>query len=147
LDRWKVLFWFCLTGSDNSRSSVWLTSIVIEDWADMNEPLSVFSISFPSCQRGFLHQLSSKKTGSTVIYADSNILILHNYGWIYFVNLSNGEMLNSLYVGLFTCFKDVSSFYIPSRTMLVLAGGRHLHFFKIHNVEGNLPSIGSIDNI
>jgi hypothetical protein len=144
LDSWKVLFWFCLTGSDNSRSSVWLTSI---DRADMNKRLSVFSISFPSCQRSFLHQLSSKPAGSTVIYADSNILILHNCGWIYFVNLSNSKMLNSLYVGLFTCFKDVSSFYIPSRAILVLAGEIHLHFFKIHNVEGNLPSIGSIDHI
>ena len=145
LHDYDLVYWFCLTGAKNSRSSIWLTSM-FTSWEDWNEPLCVSSINFPCCKRGFYHKLFLKQFGNTIIYADSNILILHHYGWIYFFNLADGEILTSLYVGLFPGFQNVSSFYIPSRGILVLAGKLHLVFFKIHNIEGNLPSIGAIHN-
>ena len=145
LHDYDLVYWFCLTGAKNSRSSIWVTSM-FASIDDLNEPLCVSSINFPCCTLGFYHELFLKQFGNTIIYADSNILILHHYDWIYFFNLADGKILTSLYVGLFPGFQDVSSFYIPSRAILVLAGKLHLVFFKIHNIEGNLPSIGAIHN-
>ncbi len=132
--------WFCLTGTENSRSSVWVTHMFTSSDVDWSEPLRVSSIDFPSDKRGFSHQLPLQHFVTGVIYVDSNILIIHKNEWIYLVNVPVGKIITSLYVGLFPGFQNLSSFYIPSRGILVFAGTTHTKFFKIHNIESNLPS-------
>ena len=132
--------WFCLTGTENSRSSLWVTHMFTSLDEDWSEPLRVSSIDFPSDKRGFSHQLPLQHFVTGVIFVDSNILIIHKNEWIYLVNLPVGKIITSLYVGLFPGFQNLSSFYIPSRGILVLAGTTHTKFFKIHNIESNLPS-------
>ena len=131
--------WFCLTGTENSRSSMWVTYMFTSFEDDWNEPLCTYSIDFPSCKQGFWHEIYLQHGISGVIYADSNILIIHKNDWIFFVKLSVGKITNSLYVEPFRCFQNVSSLYIPSRGILVLAGTGHTNFFRIHNIESNLP--------
>ena len=146
-DRWKLssagrlvgsdkVFWFSLIESGNFRKVIWVTPSKV-----LSQNLCVSSIEFPSCKEGFRHECSFEQFGgNTIIYADAKMLILLGYDWIHFVNLADGKILNSLYVGL-RAFENVSSFYIPSRAILVLAGIEHLFLFKIHNMEGNLPGI------
>ena len=126
--------WFCLTGTQNSRSSIWLTS----SWWSSDKPLAIYSIDFPSCKRSFWHELPLKNL-HVVVYADSNRLIIHQDKWIHIVNVSAGKIITSLYVGHDVASLNVSSFYIPSRGILVLGGEGYAKFFKIHNIENNLP--------
>ena len=130
--------WFCLTGTENSRSSMWVTHMLTSFEDARHEPLCIYSIDFPSCKRSFWHEIFLQHCVTGVIYVDSNILIIHKNEWIYFVNLSVGKIVTSLYVGLFRGFQNVSSFYVPSRGILVLAGTTHTIFFRIHNIESNL---------
>ena len=131
--------WFCLTGTENSRSSMWVTHMFTSSGDDWNEPLCTYSIDFPSCKPGFWHEIYLQHFINGVIHVDSHTLIIHKNAWIYFVNLSVGKIITSLYVGLFRGFQNVSSFYVPSRGILVLAGTRHTKFFRIHNIESILP--------
>ncbi len=125
--------WFCLTGTENSRSSIWLTSSA----GHINERLAVSSIDFPSCKQSFWHELPLNNLRHVVVYADSNCLIIHQDKWIYFLNVSAGEIITSLYVGHHVVSLDVFSFYIPSRGILVLGGTGYAKVFKIHNIENN----------
>ena len=129
---------FCLTGTQNSRSSIWLTYMDNID-KDSSEPLAISSIDFPSSKRSFLHELPLNDFPHVVVYADSNSLIIHEDKWIYFVNVSTGKIITSLYVGHDVASLNVSSFYIPSRGILVLGGESYAKFFKIHNIENNSP--------
>ena len=138
IDGFQRVSWFCLTGTENSRSSIWLTHRISCSNVVRIEPHDISSIDFPSCQRSDLHELPLSFL-SVVVYADSNSLIMHQDKWIHFVNVSTGEIITSLYVGHDVASLDVSSFYIPSRGILVLGGRRYANFFKIHNIENNLP--------
>ena len=135
----NFMYCFCLTGTENSRSSIWLT----HSTSDMpsNVPLAISSVHFSRCNRSFFHQLPSKYYHHSVqiVYADSNSLIIHHDEWIHFINVSTGKIIPSLYVGHDVASLNVSSFYIPSRGILVLAGESYAKFFKIHNIENNLP--------
>ena len=126
---------FCLTGTENSRSSIWLTS----SWWSSDKPLAISCIHFPSCKQSFMHKLLLNDFISVVVYADSNSLIIHQDKWIYFLNVSAGKIITSLYVGHHVASLSVSSFYIPSRGILVLGGKTYVKFLKIHNIEKNLP--------
>ena len=132
--------WFCLTGTKNSRSSLWVTFIggCIED---RNEPLSIYSIDFPNGEH-WEHELCVPFMSSRVIYGDSKILILHNREWIHFINSSNGAIINSFYLvdfQHFVVFSSLPSFYIASRSILILTGPTHVKVFKFHNFENCLP--------
>ncbi|CAB4036125.1 E3 ubiquitin- ligase DZIP3 [Paramuricea clavata] len=132
--------WFCLTGTENSRSSIWVT-YTFTSWQDPNEPLCISSIDFPSCKQVSWHELPLQHMITGVIYVDSNIVIIYKNRWIYFVNVSDGKIITSLDVGLIPGLRNVSSFYIASRSMLLLGGERDIIFFKIHNIESSLPSV------
>ncbi len=126
---------FCLTGTENSRSSIWLTT----RRSHVHKPLAISCIHFPSCKQSFMHELPLSNRFSVVVYADSNSLIIHQDKWIHFVNVSAGKIITSLYVGHHVASLNVSSFYIPSRGILVLGGKTYVKFFKIHNIEKKLP--------
>ena len=138
LDRSHEVSSFCLTGTQNSRSSIWLTYRHNID-EDCSAPLAISSIDFPSSKRSFLHELPLNDFPHVVVYADSNRLIIHQDKWIHFVNVSAGKIITSLYVGHDVRSLNISSFYIPSRGILVLGGKSYAKFFKIHNIENNLP--------
>jgi hypothetical protein len=128
--------WFSLTGTENSRSSIWVT-YMFASW-ELNEPLWISSIDFPSCKQVSYRQLLLEHTFTAVIYVDSNIVIIYKYRSIYFVKVSDGKIITSLDVGLIRSLRNVvSSFYIASRGMLLLGGTSDIKFIKIHN----LPSV------
>ena len=137
-----VVIWFCLTGGKDSRSSMWV-KYFYTSWEDsFNEPLSISSIDFPEGTEGFWHEpISINHEGSVVVegtFVYTNILIVHRDDWIYFVKVSDGSIVTSLYVGDLRCVGNVSSFYIPSKRMLVFVGLSEVRFLKIHNIESDL---------
>ena len=139
--------WFCLTGGKDSRSSMWLKYMRTGTFweGDFNESLSVSSIDFPEGKENFLHELYDRdglqSVGIEGNYLRSNVLIIHRCIWIDFVDISAGSVITSLYVGDFRCAGNVSSFYIPSKRMLVFVGRSEVKFLKIHNIESHLPSL------
>ena len=136
--------WFCLTGTENSRSSTWLSSVEVDSSEDWSQRICIWSIDLPSCKERFVADLPFPNFLRGVIYVDSDILIIHQDDWICLINVSVGKIIASLYVDEIPDFQNVSSFYIPSRGILVLAGSRHTKFFKIHNTESNLPLLKKV---
>ena len=150
-DKWELrktgklddaVIWFCLTGAKDSRSSMWV-KYIYTSWEDsFNEPLSISSIDFPEGTEGFWHEPNAiNHNGSVVVegtFVYTNILIIHRDDWIYFVKVSDGSIVTSLYVGDLRCVRNVSSFYIPSKRMLVFVGLSEVRFLKIHNIESDL---------
>ena len=137
-----AVIWFCLTGAKDSRSSMWV-KYISTSWEDsFSEPLSISSIDFPEGTEGFWHEPNViNHNGSVVVegtFVYTNILIIHRYDWIYFVKVSDGSIVTSLYVGDLRCVGNVSSFYIPSKRMLVFVGLSEVRFLKIHNIESDL---------
>jgi hypothetical protein len=131
-DFYKVS-WFCLTDTENSRSSIWVTYMFTSFEDDLNEPLCISSIDFPSCKQGSWHELPLQHMITGVIYVDSNIVIIYKCGWIYFVNVFDGKIITSLDVGRLPGLRSVSCFYIASRGMLLLGGASGIKFIKIHS--------------
>ena len=139
------VYWFCLTGSESFRSLMWATSVgSIED--SPNEDLCVYSFNFRNCEQGFSNLIDLEKYNKRYIYADPNILIVFESGFIYFVDMEHGEIITSIYTDLDSNFVARFFFYIPSRAILFLAGEKEFYFLKIHNIEGNLPNIGWVSN-
>ena len=127
--------WFCLTGGKDSRSSICVTLI---------DQISVCSIDFSKGTESEFKNFRRTHVdihGSVVVegtFAYTNILIIHRYDWIYFIKVSDGKIVTSLYVGDLRCVGNVSSFYIPSRRMPVFVGSSEVKFLKIHNIESHL---------
>ena len=133
--------WFSLTGGKDSRSSIWVKYMFTSREEDLIEPLCVSSIDFPQGKQGFWHELSINPFGSVAIegnYLCSNILIIRRHSWLHFVDISDGSIITSLYIGNIYCVGQMSSFYIPSQRMLVLVGLSEVKFLKIHNIESHL---------
>ena len=138
IHRYGAKIWFCLTGGKYSRSSVWVSSTTD------NICLSIGSIDFSKGTKSFKEIYAAMDYGhhrsvvveGTVAY--TNILIMHRHDWIYFVKVSDGSIVTSLYVGDLRCVGNVSSFYIPSKRMLVFVGLSEVRFLKIHNIESDL---------
>ena len=132
--------WFCLTGGKNSRSSIWVTSMTFDT------SLSICCIDFPKGTKSEFKSIKHKHVAisynrSVVVegtFPYTDILIIHNYNWIYFVKVSDGSIVTSLYVGDLRCVGNVSSFYIPSKRMLVFVCSSEVKFLKIHNIESHL---------
>ena len=137
--------WFCLTGEKDSRSSLWLKFFFKSLEMDLNEPLYISYIDFPEGTERYGHQLYLlDHLGNVVLEGDykySKNLIIHKYDWVYFIDVPGCEIITSLYIGDLRCIQNVSSFYIPSRGMIVLAGLRNIKFLKIRNIESNLPCL------
>ena len=139
--------WFCLTGGKDSRSAIWVTKSVGND-------LSICSIDFPKGTNSEVKSIKPKHVARscdisvTFPYADiliiegtfpdTDILIIHRYDWIYFIKVSDGSIVTSLYAGDLHFVGNVSSFYIPSKRMLVFVGSSEVKFLKIHNIESHL---------
>ncbi len=140
LDDYDRLIWFCLTGTKHCRSSIWLTNFCTS-YEDLDKQFFVSSIVFPSCTQAYTSYLNLSGLIYKVIYVNSNILIIHQYGWIYFLRVPECKILTSLYVGLFPGHQDVSSFYIPSQGILVFGYKTNIKFFKIHNIESHIPMV------
>ena len=134
------LSWFCLTGGKDSRSSIWVTSMPLD------YSLSICSIDFPKGTKSEFESIKPKfdflscnidvVVEGTFSYTD--ILIIHRYDWIYFIKVSDGSIVTSLHAGDLRCVGNVSSFYIPSKRMLVFVGSSEVKFLKIHNIESHL---------
>ena len=148
-DRWELrttgkfdvgVSWFCLTGEKDSRSSMWMKSEYISILDGYYE--SVFSIDFPEGTRGFSFGADMRYCYESVVvegtFAYTNILIIHRYECLYFIKVSDGSMITSLYVGDLLCVRNVSSFYIHSKRMYVFVGVSEVKFLKIHNIESDL---------
>ena len=144
LKDYDVVVWFCLTGEKASRSSVWVKSFVTPYQDILSKPLWIISIDFPEGRQGFSHYLVTedlKYSGSVVVegnYKYSNILIIHRYEWLYFLDVLAGKVISSTFLGNLRCVHNVSSFYIPSQGILVLAGLREIKFLKIRNIKSYL---------
>ncbi|CAB4034683.1 ---NA--- [Paramuricea clavata] len=126
--------WLFLTGTKNSRSSVWL--YLGED--DIDSAFHLSSVDFSNS----VHRSTHKRTLSVVcltrvIYGDSKYLIIvDDSDWIHFVKVADGKITTSLYLGELASLRwNVSSFYITSRSLLLLVGKTDINIFKIHNIE------------
>ena len=145
-DRWKLhttgtfkdrnlLIWFCLTGGKGCRSSIWLKSLGKSSFDDYN---FIYSIDF-----SHEHVVSKHFRGIRCVVVEgtfvyTNILIIHRYNWIDFVKVSDGSIVTSLYVCNLRFVQNVSSFYIPSKRMLVFVGSSEVKFLKIHGIKSDL---------
>ena len=142
-----AVVWFCLTGEKASRSSIWVKALVTSFEDALIEPLWIFSIDFPEGRQVFSHYLISddlKYLGSVVVegnYKYSDILIIHNSEWLYFLDVLAGKVISSSFLGDLRCGHNVSSLYIPSKGILVLAGLKEIEFLKIRNIKSNLPCL------
>ena len=134
------LIWFCLTGGKDSRCSIWVRS------TPFGNSLSICSIDFPKGTKSEFEIIKPEHvhrswTRSVVVegtFPYTDILLIHRYDWIYFIKVSDGCIITWLYVGGLDRFGDVSSFYIPSKRMLVFVGSSEVKFLKIHNIESHL---------
>ena len=147
LEDCDAVVWFCLSGEKASRSSIWVKSLVTSFEDTLFEPLWIFSMDFPEGRQVFSHYLISedlKYLGSVVVegnYKYSDILIIHRYEWLYFLDVLAGKVISSSFLGDLRCVDNVSSFFIPSQGILVLAGLREIKFLKIRNIKSNLPCV------
>ncbi len=146
-DRWELLStgtldelveFGCLTGTKNSRSSLWITSedleIAVIGYIEYC-PLSLSSIDFPNSTLGALHKLPIIRNEKIdIIYAHSNLLIFRVDWEIYFIDVSHGEVITSFFVGRVDHF-----LFLPSKALLLLSRGNVITHFKIHNIDNYLP--------
>jgi hypothetical protein len=131
-DGCSYLEWLFLTGTKNSRSFL---SLYLRE-GDRDFHLS--SVDFSNSTLRTTHKVPFSLLGDKgVIYGDSKYLIIvDDSGWMHFIKVSNGKITASLYLGgLASLWKNVSSFYIASRSLLILAGKTDINIFKIHNIE------------
>ena len=63
---------------------------------------------------------------------------------MYFIDVPGCDIITSLYIGDLRCIQNVSSFYIPSQGMIILADSREIKFLKIRNIESNLPCLAEL---
>jgi hypothetical protein len=119
-----------LTGTKNSRSSLWLDS--------RGDDSYLSSFNFSTSTHCTTHRRSSRSYHfGEVIHGDSKyIIVFDTEGWIHFVKLADGKITASVFLGEFAGFQwDVSSFYIASQSLLLLVGKSEINIFKIHNIE------------
>jgi hypothetical protein len=131
-DDCSYLEWLFLTGTKNSRRFL---SLYLPE-GDRDFHLS--SVDLSNSTHRATHKLPFSRLGDKgVVYGDSkHLIIVDDTGWIHFVKVSDGKITASLYLGeLSSLWRNVSSFYIDSRSLLLLAGKTVINSFKIHNIE------------
>ena len=133
--------WYCLTGKENSRTSVWLTFKLCRNDCNYKTHLDLSSIDFGAGTKTSESLLLSMHDKIQVIYVNSKIFILHKGEWIHFIRVANGERFTLLYVGRLRDFRPVASFFLASQGLLLLGGERSVKIFKIHNIENILPDL------
>ena len=84
----------CLTGTKNFRSSLWITTPSCH-----SHPCYLFSIDFSNDGvRDIVQKLPGTLTFGKVIYLDSKFLMFWQDRKIYFINVSDGEVITSRYL-------------------------------------------------
>ena len=74
-----------------------------------------------------------------VFFVNSSILIIINGFGIHFVR-ADGDLITSLCMGMLSICDDlVASFFVASRSLLLLGGKRSVKIFRIRNIEKFLP--------
>ena len=123
-----------LTGTKNSRSSLWLYIYKGDKCFNLS------SVDFSNSTHSTTHELClSSHVGKNMIYGDSEYLINYHSNWIHFVKVADGKITTPLYLGESVSFGyKVSSFYIASRSLLLFVGKTDINIFKIHNIENFL---------
>ena len=125
-------FWFCLTGAQNSRCIILLTSD------------HIFSRDFSSStQTAHKCELATKFNDyyvSDVIYVTSNILIVRQQSSIYFIDVLNGKTISKLYGSLTGAVVS----YLPSHGVRLFVGNYgDIKCFTVRNIEKCLPLLFS----
>ncbi len=127
-----------LTGAQNSRVLCWLE----EDAGCLSlHYLGLSSIDSPNRRTRELGISDSALLGPFMcIYGDSNFLIVHCTGYIYFIRVRDGE-ISSSYLYYAEHFDIDQSFYLASQSLLLLVYRYHgIRKLKIHNFENFLSS-------
>ena len=141
-DKYDEIAWFCLTGTESFRTSIWLKFFYIS-WEDShNEWLTFCCINFVKGTRKnnvifpILHRIVHQ-----AIYVNSKTFIIYQSPWIHFISVATGKVITSLYVGVLPGFQSVASFFVASQGLLVLGGKRYMKIFRIRNIEKFLPDL------
>ena len=141
-DNYDQIAWYCLTGKENFRTSIWLTYFFTSFEEDFNEPLELYSIDFVTATKSYIRGLPLQFMIRQVIYVNSKTFILHKGDWMYLIKVANGEIMTSLYLGSLMGFEiPVASFFLASRGLLFLGGKRSIQIFRIRNIEKFLPDL------
>jgi hypothetical protein len=130
--RFGVQVWpLFLTGTKNTRNSLGLNV------HRNNTCAHVSSIDFSDSKRTYCTRHKPPfpfHNDRRVIYVDSKHLIYEHDDQIHFVKVADTKITASLYLGELASHQwNVSSFYIPSRSLLLLAGETGDKLYKIHN--------------
>jgi hypothetical protein len=134
---------------ENFRSPFWLyisekkdidTYLLGEDNDDGALYMYLSSVDFSDSTHDTTHKLPfSYMWKKAPIYGDSKHLIFEHHDRIDFVKVADGKIAASLYLGELASLEwNVSTFYIASRSLLLLVGKTDFKFFKIHNIENCL---------
>ena len=115
----------------NSSGSLWFSTRL--DGLVFLSDLS--SIDLPNGALGAVHKLPIHITDGTFIYLPSDLLICAGPGVIYFIQVSDGEVVTSIPVGMFHDFLFVST----KRLLLVFRRSGVIKHFNIHNIDRFLP--------
>ncbi len=126
-----VHFNFGLTGTQGSRRSFWLT-ICPYDGLSLHY-LDLLSIDCPNESKP---KLGLSFSSYEFIYGDSNFLIaLCGFERIYFIRVRDGEISSS---DLRHIERIDQSFYLASKSLLLLVNRNGIRKLKIHNIENFL---------
>ena len=126
-------FWFCLTGAQNFRVMIMLTSDHI---FSLN-----FSINIQTKHKCTLATKFNDYYVSDVIYVAPGILIIREQSWIYFIDVLNGKTISKLYGSLTGA---AEAYYLASRGVrLFVEHYDDIRSFTVRNIEKFPPSLFS----
>jgi hypothetical protein len=130
--RVRLLF---LTGTNNSQSSL---RLYLSEQKDIDIYLS--SVDLSNSTHHTTHKLPYSLFWSRApIYGDPKHLIFKHDDRIHFVKVPDSVIAASLYLGKLAGLEwNVSTFYIASRSLLLLVGETDINFLKIHNIKNYL---------
>jgi hypothetical protein len=139
-----VIEYGCLTGAQNCRSSLWLTSDLSEDFYCSymsTRPLFLSSIDFRNSTQGTVKRLDMlaveydfPEEPMGIILAQHSLVILHQESQIYFIDVPTAKVIATIYVGRVDHF-----FLVPRKALLLLFRGNIITHLKIHNIDNYLP--------
>ena len=139
-NRYERVNWFCLIGTEISRTSIWLIST---DYP-AERSLVLSSIDFVTGKETYIKKLDPLGTFQwhQVIYVNSKTIIVHDYNFIIFISIVNGEIIPFFLPRRpLRNQTEVASFFIPSQGLLLLGGTRSIKIFRIRNIEKFLPDL------
>ena len=128
--------WLFLTGTKNSQSSL---RLYLCEYKGKSNYFSSVDLSKSTHHTTNKFLFGYRGSCGAPIYGDSKHLIFKHDDRIDFVKVPDSVIAASLYLGKLASLKwNVSTFYIASRSLLLLVGETDINFFKIHNIENCL---------